>query len=131
MQIEKFVQLFMAVNFVILGLSHVFQPKVWSDFFIRLHRLGRPGAFANGFLSLSAGAMIVAGHNVWTGLPTILTVMGWLYVLKSLVTFVLPEMALRSMGKVRANNSHIFILPGVAMIALGLTVAYCGLRTSP
>ena len=48
---ERAIEIFAAINFLILGLSHVFQPRVWAEFFVRLRDWGRPGAFANGFLT--------------------------------------------------------------------------------
>ena len=41
------IEFFAAINFLVIGLSHVVQHKVWGEFYEQLHRLGRPGAFAN------------------------------------------------------------------------------------
>jgi len=113
---QQAIKLFAVINFLILGLSHVFQHRAWTEFFVALHGLGRPGAFANGFLSLFAGALIVGFHNVWSGIPILLTVIGWSFVLKAAVVFLLPEWGLRSMGRVRVENSRVFIVPGVILI---------------
>lgn len=50
---EEAIRVFAAVNFLTMGLSHVFQHRAWAEFFVYLHQQGRPGAFANGFLTLS------------------------------------------------------------------------------
>ena len=88
---EQAIQTFAAINFLVIGLSHVVQHRAWAEFFILLHRQGRPGAFANGFLSLLMGTLIVAFHNVWSGIPVVLTVLGWSFVLKAAVVFVVPD----------------------------------------
>jgi hypothetical protein len=67
--------------------------------FDRLHRAGRPGAFANGALSLVPGAAIVAGHGGWSWPGAVLTCFGWLLVIKGLICFLLPDMAVRSMAR--------------------------------
>jgi hypothetical protein len=121
---EQAIELFAAINFLILGLSHVFQPRAWAEFFMLLHRHGRPGVFVNGFLSLLTGSLIVGFHNVWTGIPVILTVLGWLFILKAAIVFIAPNLGLRSMARVQLDNSRKFIIPGVIMIAVALALAY-------
>ena len=121
---QQAIEVFAAINFLVIGLSHVFQHRAWAEFFILLHGQGRPGAFANGFLSLFTGALIVAFHNVWAGIPVVLTLIGWGFVLKSGVTFVMPEWGLRSMARVRRENSHMFMVPGVIMIVVAAALGY-------
>lgn len=121
---ERAIEVFAAISFLIIGLSHVFQHRAWADFFILLHRQGRPGVFANGFLSLFTGTLIVGFHNVWSGIPVILTLLGWGFVLKSIVTFVFPDWGLRSIGRVRQDNSRMFIVPGVIMIVVAVALGY-------
>lgn len=113
---EQAIQTFAAINFLVIGLSHVVAHRAWAEFFILLHRQGRPGAFANGFLSLLMGTLIVAFHNVWSGIPVVLTVLGWSFVLKAAVVFVVPDWGLRSIGRVRRENSRMFMIPGVILI---------------
>ena len=82
---EKATEIFAAAYMTVIGLSHVVQPRTWVDFFVWLRGKGHAGVFANGFLSLSFGAFIVAFHNVWVGLPVLLTLFGWAQVLKGLL----------------------------------------------
>ncbi len=121
---EQAIQTFAAINFLVIGLSHVVQHRAWAEFFILLHRQGRPGAFANGFLSLLMGTLIVAFHNVWSGIPVVLTVLGWSFVLKAAVVFVVPDWGLRSIGRVRRENSRMFMIPGVILIIGAVALGY-------
>ncbi len=127
--LQQAIELFAVINFLIIGMSHVFQHRAWAEFFILLHRQGRPGAFANGFLSLVTGSLIVAFHNVWSGIPIILTVIGWSFVLKAALVFLRPEWGLRSIGRVRLENSRLFMVPGVIMIILAILLGYSLWRT--
>src|SRR5688572_31847339 len=102
---EREIQVFVAVNFFVIGLSHIFQRDAWIEFFAKLHSLGRLGAFAEGFLYLNFGALIVSFHNVWTGPVVVLTLIGWAQVLKALLRFVAPARVLpiyKRMGPERA-----------------------------
>ncbi len=121
---QQAIQLFAAINFLVIGLSHVFQHRAWAEFFVLLHRQGRPGAFANGFLSLITGSLIVAFHNVWSGIPVILTVLGWLMVLKAVIVFLAPNLGLRSMAQVRPDNSRKLIIAGVILIVVAVALGY-------
>ena len=121
---EEAIRLFAAINFLIIGLSHIFQHRVWAEFFTRLHDKGRAGAFINGFLSLMTGTLIVAFHNVWSWPAVLLTALGWSFVLKAAVAFLYPDWALKSMARVRLDNSYIFILPGLIMVVIAAVLGY-------
>ena len=121
---ERAIQIFAAVNFMVIGLSHIFQHRAWAEFFVWLHAQGRPGALANGFLSLLTGSLIVAFHNVWTGPETLLTCVGWSLLLKSAVVFLAPNLGLHSIGKVRPEISRRFIIPGVLLVTLAAVLIY-------
>ena len=125
---EEAIRVFAAVNFLTIGLSHIFQHRAWAEFFAYLHQQGRPGAFANGFLSLFTGSLIVAFHNVWGGLPTILTVLGWSFVLKAAIVFLFPDVGLRSMARLRPDNSRVAVVPGVMFVIIGIALAYSVLQ---
>src|SRR3712207_9592693 len=71
-----------------------------------LFRSGHTGVFANGMLSLSFGSIIVAFHNVWGGLPTVLTIIGWAQVVKALVSLVAPRIGMRSLERVSADRDR-------------------------
>ena len=121
---EQGIRAFVAVNFFVMGLSHVVQHRAWAEFFVHLHGLGRPGAFANGFLSLVTGTLIVSFHNVWSGFPMVVTLLGWSMVLKATVVFIFPEAGLRSMASVGLENSRRFQIPGAIMIAVSAALGY-------
>ena len=121
---EQAVEAFAAINFLVIGLSHVFQHQAWAEFFILLHRHGRPGAFANGFLSLITGTLIVAFHNVWSVPHVLLTVIGWAFVLKAAVVLIFPNLGLRSIARVQRENSRMLIIPGLIMIIVAVALGY-------
>ncbi len=114
---ERAIEIFAAVNFTVIGLSHLFQRQVWIDYFAKLHSLGRLGPFAEGFLYLNFGAMIVAFHNVWTGPGVLLTLIGWTHVVKALVRFVAPDAVLRLYAKMHDKRAWQIQLAGGFLLA--------------
>jgi len=121
---ERAVEIFAAVQGTIIGLSHVFQPRGWVDFFVWLRSKGHAGVFANGFLSLWFGGIIVAFHNVWEGLPMVLTLLGWAQVIKALVAFVFPDVSMWGFRRVSPERSHEFVVGGVVLLGLSGVLWY-------
>ena len=122
---EESVALFAAINFLVIGLSHLFQVAAWREFFQVLYAQGRAGAFANGFLTLLMGSVIVAFHNVWSGMPIVLTLVGWVYLAKSLAIFLFPDWNVRSMAGVQQASAVTLRAAGIALLAVAAVCATC------
>jgi uncharacterized protein YjeT (DUF2065 family) len=114
--------------FLVIGLSHLLQPHAWVDYFVRLRNQGRSGMFTEGFLALSFGALIVAFHNVWSGLPIVLTVIGWAQVAKGLLRFVAPQLSLRVYERVSHERAGQFRIAGWVALAIAAFLGYLLLR---
>jgi uncharacterized membrane protein len=115
---EQAIQLFAAISFLTIGVSHLVQPKGWVAFYQALAARGAPGAFLEGFLLLNFGAIIVAFHNVWSGPALLLTLIGWAQVLKGVGRFVAPQMALRVMQRATPERAWYFQVGGVVALLL-------------
>lgn len=119
------VEIFVFVNFLVIGASHLFQPHEWVSFFKVLRSFGRAGALANGFLSLSFGSIIVAFHWVWEGgIAIMITCVGVAQIIKSIVAFVAPELSLRMMNKPMAENPNGYRIGGAIFLGLAIVLAW-------
>lgn len=127
---ERAVEWFIAVTGVVVGLSHLLRPSDWSEAFRQLHRCGRPGAFANGALSLVPGAALVAAHRSWEWPGAVLTVFGWLLVVKAAVCFLAPEKALRSMER-GGRSPRGFVAAGLLLLGIAAWAWFCVGSYSP
>jgi len=121
---EQAVEMLAAIHFFIMGMSHILQPRAWVRFFVKLREMGDFGNFFNAFLTLGIGSLIVSFHNVWTGIPAVLTVLGWIYVLKSATYFFAPSVGLKSIERVSPENARKFAAPGVFLVAVSGLLAY-------
>lgn len=121
---ERGIRLLAIIHLLVIGLSHIFYPGIWTRFFQTLQRHGRVGVFINGFLSLWFGTIVVAFHQVWTGIPLLLTLLGWAQVIKGSLSFLLPQIAERSLALVRPERQRLFLAPGLILTALGLLLGY-------
>lgn len=122
---SRAVEIFVLVNFLVIGASHLFRPHDWINFFKVLRGFGRAGAMANGFLSLSFGSIIVAFHWVWEGgIPILVTCIGIAQVIKSLVAFVAPEISLRNMHRPMAESPNGYRIGGAISLGLAGVLAH-------
>ena len=115
---EQATQLLAAVSFLVIGVSHLGQPKAWVAFYQALAARGTPGVFLEGFLLLNFGAIIVAFHNVWHGPSLLLTLIGWAQVLKGAGRFLAPEFGLRVMQRITPERTWHFQMGGVLALLL-------------
>ena len=121
---ERAVEGFAAVCLFGVGLSHVLQPLAWVEFFVWLRGQGRCAVFLEALLNLSFGALVVAFHNVWTGLPIVLTLLGWGMVVKGLMRLVAPELGLRAYRRIEPERAWQFRVAGILALALSALLGY-------
>jgi len=121
---EASVEKLTALFFLVTGLSHIFQPRIWGRFFIMLREKGEVGSFLNAFVHFPLGAFIIAFHNVWQGIPMIVTIIGLGLVLKGTIYFTAPRFGLRMLSTVSLERSWQFVVAGVFSVALGLLILY-------
>jgi hypothetical protein len=121
---ERSVEVLAIILFGVFGLSHIVQPKAWAEFFIILRSNREAGAFVDGLLNLPMAGVIIAFHNIWTGIPAVLTLVGWCLLFKSPIRFCAPKFALRIMARVSVERSWEFQVAGAGLMALAGLVGY-------
>ncbi len=121
---ELAIQRLAIVSFMVIGLSHILKPRIWAEFFIELRNKGETGSFLNAFIHLPLGALIVGFHNVWVGIPMILTLLGYGLVLKSLIYFVFPRRGLKTMSRVSLERSWEFIAAGMLQVIISILLTF-------
>ena len=121
---ERSVEVLAIILCGVIGLSHLVQHRAWAEFFILLRGKGEVGAFADGFLNLPLAGIIIGFHNVWTGIPVVLTLVGWGLLIKSLIRFCLPRVGLMMMARVSIERSWEFQVAGAFLVALAGVLGY-------
>ena len=121
---EEAIEKLAVISFFLVGVSHIVQPRVWVEFFIYIREKNEVGAFINAFIHFPLGALIVAFHNVWHGIPMILTLLGYGLLIKGFINFVFPKIALKTMERVSLEKSWEFIVAGVFSVGVALLLLY-------
>jgi uncharacterized protein YjeT (DUF2065 family) len=122
--LESSIEKLVAICFLVIGLSHILQPRAWVRFFIMLREKGEVGSILNGLLHFPLGALIVSFHNVWHGVPLVVTIMGWGLVIKSLLYLTYPKHGMRMLSQVTEERSSGFVVAGVVAIGLSGLIAF-------
>jgi hypothetical protein len=120
---ETSVEKLTALIFFVTGVSHIVQPRAWVRFFIMLREKGEVGSFLNALIHFPLGAFIVAFHNVWHGIPLIVTLIGWGLIVKSAIYFVLPRYGVRMLGTISLERSWHFVIAGIFSVGLAVVIA--------
>jgi hypothetical protein len=121
---ERSVEVLAIILFGVIGLSHILQSRAWVEFFILLRTHGEAGAFVDGFLNLPLAGLIIGFHNTWSGIPVVLTLVGWGLLIKSLIRFCAPQQALRMMARVSLERCWEFQVAGAGLVALASLLGY-------
>jgi len=82
-----------------------------------------------GVITLAAGLAIVLGHNVWSGglLPVIVTVVGWITLIKGLLFVFLPSDAIANLLETIQYNQRFYLYAGVSIL-IGIYLTYNGFK---
>jgi vacuolar-type H+-ATPase subunit I/STV1 len=80
-----------------------------------------------GMLAVAAGLALVLAHNVWSGgaLPVVVTVIGWLTLLKGLMFWMLPPAAAADLYE-RLQYAQLYYLYAGFACAIGLYLSVAG-----
>jgi hypothetical protein len=121
---EEAIEKLAVISYFLIGVSHIFRPKVWVNFFISIREKSEVGAFINAFIHFPFGALIVAFHNVWHGISMVLTIIGYGLLLTGFINFVFPKLALKSLQRVSMEKSWEFVVAGVFSVGIALLFLY-------
>ena len=116
---------FFSVVYLCIGVGMIFNrefyKKMFSDFVGNASML-----YLGGVMALVVGFLLVTFHNTWVCSPsTIITVLGWIALIKGVVILVQPK-ALISLTKALVASDKFMTIEMVLVIAIGLLFSYYG-----
>ncbi|MCP4072836.1 MAG: hypothetical protein GY742_14035 [Hyphomicrobiales bacterium] len=128
MEISVFLARIIGPLFVLIGVGVLLNIK---------HYKAMIGTFINnpelyyfsGAMAFVAGMAIVLNHNLWTtDWRMVITVLGWISIVKGVMRILLPEIGQRMAHKYAQSN---WILNGgsIVLVTVGTWLAYEGFRT--
>ena len=122
--VEIAIQKLLAISCFVIGLSHMVQPRAWAQLFIGWRDKGTVGVFYTGLLHFAFGVVIVAFHNVWRGLPLLVTILGWAWTMKGLLYLCFPSIGRKSLSRVSLDRAHEFVIAGAVLLLIALVIGW-------
>jgi hypothetical protein len=123
MSLELLIERWFGIGFLFFGLSHLLYPRTWAALFLPL-RERDTGGFLVATFNLPAGLVVVLAHNVWVwDLSVIVTLAGWIMVVKSAFYLLLPR-ALVAVMPAGTRMERGFRIAGVVCLVLGVLLTY-------
>ncbi len=93
MTIATLIERFFSVSLLVVGVSHLAQPRLWRDFFIKIKGTGVAGLII-AMYTLPQSLLIILGHNIWVlDIPVVITICGWGMTIKSITYAIIPGRA--------------------------------------
>ena len=125
MQTSIFIAQLLGPVYIVVGLALLLRPQAFRVFVQEFNASGVLMYLA-GFLGLLAGLALVLTHNVWAvNWRLIITLIGWVALIRALVTIFWPEQIV-ALGSKIIENKRIFAVPGTANLIIGLVLCYFG-----
>jgi len=110
---------------LIVGVSILLSPKVFRDIAAEVVR-SVTLVYLFGLMDFAAGLAIVITHNVWlASWPVLITLIGWLLLIRGTVRVLIPETVMGFAAKVLGNTQFIPVA-GVVTGIIGLVLCYFG-----
>jgi hypothetical protein len=82
--------------------------------------------YVSGFLTLTVGYLLVTFHNIWVkDWPVIITVIGWIALVKGISLLVLPQVYVRICNALKTRKT-LLIAEAVVVAAMGGVFACLG-----
>jgi hypothetical protein len=110
--------------FLIMGLSHLLQPKLWVRFFEVVKQSG-VAAIIIPMYTLPFGLVLIATHNIWRwDWPLFLTIAGWGMTIKSAAYLLVPTLADRMLAKKMATTPRSYQIVGAISAIFGAIITW-------
>jgi len=122
---EMLVEKVAAAVLCMVGVSLLTSTPFWIAYYKRVVEMGHKGVRLNGTVSLVVGMTVILLHNVWSGVPVLLTLLGWLLVAESVICFLVPEMALTGFKSMKEEHQvRVYQGTGTALLALSILLVF-------
>jgi uncharacterized protein YjeT (DUF2065 family) len=115
---EQAVLLMAGLGFSIMGLSYLFRAKEWNRWLEQIEQRGAHASFAFGGVNLLMGSFIVAFHPVWHGVPSLLSVLGVIAIVKGASYLLFPNYLPAKAGYIHRSNKPLFQISGVVWVLI-------------
>lgn len=122
MDISTVIAQILGIFFVVIGASMIIDGRGTADV-MKEAIDSKSYLWSWGVAGVATGAIIIPLNNIWTsGMPLVITVMGWLALLKGTFILLFPNITASVYRKF--STPTLFVVAGIVAVALGLSLIY-------
>jgi len=116
----------LGVIYLAVGLGMLSNPQYYKQMMMDFKN-NRASMYMGGIFLLAIGFLLVTFHNIWAAeVSVIITVIGWIALVKGILLLVLPEMMMKSMDIfLNKKNTALMVIASLVVI-LGVLLAWLG-----
>ena len=115
----------LGLAYLAIGLGMLVSPRFYKEMLKKMID-NEAVLFVTGLLVFVIGYFLVAYHNIWIGGWTIIiTIFGWLALLKGLMMIVIPEKSIKLYNSIKISGRQLSVY-GVIVFVLGIIFTYLG-----
>ena len=104
--------------YFVIGLGMFLNPKFYKKM-MNEYAKSDPVLFISGILALAIGYLLITFHNAWDwNLGIVITILGWIALLKGIMILVIPKMTDRVMKFMQLEKMNFKTL-GIVLVLLG------------
>lgn len=126
-----FLSKLLGIYCIIVALSMIVSRQLVVETVITLVH-NPPALFFAGLIAMVIGLAMILAHNIWSGgaLPVIVTLIGWLTLIKGLLFLFLPWETVAGLYIGALHHEQLLTVDAAFLLALGTYLTYGGFRSS-
>jgi len=125
METSVFIAKIFGLCYLIIGISFILNRKILQQVIEEFSK-SVAALFYGGIVALVVGIVIILTHNVWVAnWRVIITIIGWLGLIKGIWITVFPDSAAKLM-KLYQGNERLLTFQAVFVLVFGITLTYFG-----
>lgn len=121
--LSLFLAKLLGLQLIVLSIALFTQPERFRTAIVDFHR-SEALVLIGGAMPLLLGLAIVLSHNIWTGWPILITLLGYLMILKGVSRLFFPEPG-RKLSEQLVSPSYYRPL-SLVLALFGIVLAYLG-----
>lgn len=129
--LTRFLSRLFGLYYILAAISMILHKQAYVETVTNLLR-NSPEMFIVAIITVIAGLAMVLAHNVWSGgaVAVIVTLIGWITLIKGAVFLFLPPEAQREFFLTRLHYQELFYVYAAISLAIGIYLAYGGFASN-
>jgi len=116
----------LGLAYLSIGLGLLLNPRYYKQMFIDF-KTNLTAMYLGGIFAFAIGFLLITFHNIWVkDVSVIITIVGWMALLKGISILVLPKMMMKTMDIFINEKTNIMMIMAGFVIILGALFTWLG-----